>query len=375
MTAKRTPLYHAFLARNAQMAEKAHFLTANAFTDPKTEHHAVRSAAGLFEIFGQFLVEIAGAGAERFLDETLVADFTKVPVGGGVYCGILNDQGGFIDDVITYRPDADRFWLVPAPHRVERVETYLRDRAKPYGVHVVSLGYRYTSLSLQGPKSRGCLAAVTAADVSAQALPGFGVLTARVCGIDGVIVTRTGFTGELGYELWVPTEYATTFYDSLLGTGAPLGLVPCGAGAMGSLRIEKRFPIWGRDLDERTTPVEAGLGWTVRPKVADYPGKAVVERQKAEGPSRRLMLLELAEGAGLPEMGAPVLQQDQPIGKVTSTAFGHSIGRALALAYLPTGGIGADQPLSIAGTPTRAPTHVRAHGKALYDPTSARSRA
>lgn len=368
MTAKRTPLYHAFLARNAQMAEKAHFLTANAFTDPKTEHHAVRTAAGLFEIFGQFLVEIAGAGAERFLDETLVADFTRVPVGGGVYCGILNDQGGFIDDVITYRPDADRFWLVPAPHRVTRVETYLRDRAKAHGVHVVSLGYRYTSLSLQGPLSRACLAAVTEADVSAEALPGFGVLTTKVCGIDGVIVTRTGFTGELGYELWVPTEHAESFYDQLLATGAPLGLVPCGAGSMGSLRIEKRFPIWGRDLDETTTPVEAGLGWTVRPKAADYPGKAVVERQKAEGPSRRLMLLELAEGAGLPEMGAPVMQEGQQVGKVSSTAFGHSIGRALALAYLPSDKIEAGATFSIAGV------SARAHAKALYDPSSMRSR-
>lgn len=368
MTAKRTPLYHAFLARNAQMAEKAQFLTANAFSDPKTEHLAVRSAAGLFEIFGQFLVEVAGAAAERFLDETLVADFLRVPVGGGVYCGILNDEGGFIDDVITYRPGPDRFWLVPAPHRVDRVEGYLRDRAKPYGVHVVSLGYRYTSLSLQGPAARACLAAVTAADVSAQALPGFGVRTARVCEVDGVIVTRTGFTGELGYELWVPTEQAEPFYTRLLAAGAPLGLVPCGAGAMGSLRIEKRFPIWGRDIDETTTPVEAGLGWTVRPKSRDYPGKRVVERQKAEGAPRRLMLLEFAEGAGLPAMGAPVLLKGAQVGKVTSAAFGHTVGRALALAYLPAGVLPADPGLSVGGVA------VRAHARALYDPASERAR-
>ena len=369
MTAKRTPLYHAFLSRNAQMTEKAHFLTANAFTDPKTEHHAVRNAAGLFEIFGQFLVEIAGPKAERFLDETLVADFTKVPVGGGVYCGILNEQGGFIDDVITYRPDTDRFWLAPAPHRVDRVEIYLRDRAKPYGVHVVSLGYRYTSLSLQGPQARACLAAVTRADVSGGALPGFGVLTAKVCDIDGVIVTRTGFTGELGYELWVPTEYIEPFYNALLDAGAPLGLVPCGAGCMGSLRIEKRFPIWGRDIDETTTPIEAGLGWTVRPKTSSYPGKDVVERQKTEGTSRRLMLLELAEGANVPEMGAPVHVGSQQVSKVTSTAFGHTVGRALAFAYLHSGQSESSQKVSVGGV------EAVAHGKALYDPTSSKSRA
>jgi aminomethyltransferase len=369
MTAKRTPLYHAFLARKAQMAEKAHFLTANAFTDPETEHFAVRNAAGLFEIFGQFLVEIAGANAKQFLNETLVADFTKVPVGGGVYCGILNETGGFIDDVITYRPAEDLFWLVPAPHRVARVEIYLRDRAKAYGAHVVSLGYRFTSLSLQGPQARACLAAVTEADVSGAVLPSFGVMTATVCGVEGVIVTRTGFTGELGYELWVPTEYAEAFYDSMLNTGAACGLVPCGAGSMGSLRIEKRFPIWGRDLGEDTTPIEAGLTWTVRPKASNYPGKALIERQKLDGPTRRLVLLEFPEGAGLPEMGAPVMADQELIGKITSTAFGHSVGRALALAYLPSAMAVDGQKVSVSGVETV----VRL--AALYDPKSLRSRA
>ncbi len=369
MTAKRTPLYHAFLARNTQMAEKAHFLTANAFTDPKTEHHAVRNAAGLFEIFGQFLVEIAGAQAEQFLNETLVADFTRVPVGGGVYCGILNERGGFIDDVITYRPAEDLFWLVPAPHRVAHVETYLRNRAKAYGVHVVSLGYRYTSLSLQGPQSRACLAAVTTADVSGTALPGFGILTTAVCDIEGVIVTRTGFTGELGYELWVPTEHVETFYERILAVGAPHGLVPCGAGSMGSLRIEKRFPIWGWDIGEGTTPIDAGLSWTVRPKAADYPGKAVVERQKAEGPARRLVVLEFGEGADLPEMGASVMLGSNEAGNVTSAAFGHTIGRALALAYVPAEVVTQAQAVTVAETPAT----VRA--AALYDPKSLRSRA
>lgn len=368
MTAKRTPLYHAFLARNAQMAEKAHFLTANAFTDPKTEHHAVRNAAGLFEIFGQFLVVIAGANAAQFLNETLVADFTRVPVGGGVYCGILNDQGGFIDDVITYRPAADLFWLVPAPHRVGRVETYLQDRATAYGVHVVSLGYRYTSLSLQGPQSRTCLAEVTNADVSGAALPGFGVKTATVCGIDGVIVTRTGFTGELGYELWVPTEHAESFYDHILNAGARHGLVPCGAGSMGSLRIEKRFPIFGRDIGEDTTPVEAGLGWTVRPKAAEYPGKAVVERQKSEGPTRRLVLLEFLEGSALPDMGAPLFFGEDEVGKVTSTAYGHTVDRALALAYVPAALAQDGQMVEVSGSPAILRL------TAAYDPASLRSR-
>ena len=369
MTAKRTPLYHAFKARNAEMAEKANFLTANVFTDPKSEHQAVRNAAGLFEIFGQFLLEVAGANAEAFLNGSFVADMTKVSPGRGVYCGILNDQGGFIDDVITYRPSKDLFWVVPAPHRVDRVEAYLKERGKSYGVHVVSLGYRYVSLSLQGPQARACLERVTAQDVSNEALPGFGVVKATVAGIDGIIVTRTGFTGELGYELWVPTEHIESFYDTILEAGKPLGLVPCGAGSMGSLRIEKRFPIWGRDIGEDTTPVEAGLGWTIKPKEASYPGKQIVERQKRDGVERLLVLLQLPEGSALPPIGATVMLGGDAVGKVTSAAYGHTVECGLALAYVQTACAGDGQILTLDDK-----TAVTVRRTAVYDPKSTRSR-
>ncbi|MGO8239597.1 aminomethyltransferase family protein [Rhizobium ruizarguesonis] len=370
MTAKRTPLYHAFKARNAEMAEKAHFLTANVFTDAKSEHEAVRNAAGLFEIFGQFLLEVAGAEAETFLNETFVADMTKVAPGRGVYGGILNEAGGFIDDVITYRPAQDLFWVVPAPHRVDRVEAYLKERGKSYGVHVVSLGYRYVSLSLQGPQSRVCLERVTNQDVSTEGLPGFGVVKATVAGIDDVILTRTGFTGELGYELWVPTEHIESFYDTLLESGKSLGLVPCGAGSMGSLRIEKRYPIWGRDIGEDTTPVEAGLGWTVKPKDASYPGKAVVERQKQDGVERMLVLLELPVGSALPAIGTVVKLAGEAIGKVTSAAHGHTVGHGLALAYVQIAGASDGQSLTLEDG-----TSVTVRRTAVYDPKSIRSRA
>ncbi|TBC12994.1 aminomethyltransferase family protein [Rhizobium ruizarguesonis] len=370
MPSKRTPLYHAFKARNAEMTEKANFLTANVFSDARSEHEAVRTAAGLFEIFGQFLMEVAGVNAETFLNETFVADMTKVAPGKGVYGGILNDEGGFIDDVITYRPSPDLFWVVPAPHRVEKVEAYLKERAKPYGVHVVSLGYRYVSLSLQGPQSRACLESVTTVDVSSEALPAFGVVKTTVAGIDGVIVTRTGFTGELGYELWVPTEHIESFYDTFLEAGKPLGLVPCGAGSMGSLRIEKRFPIWGRDIGEDTTPVEAGLSWTIRPKDASYPGKEIVEQQKRDGAERMLVLLQLPAGSTVPAIGTTVKLGGDGIGKVTSAAYGHTVGYGIALAYVQIACAQEGQVLTLEDG-----TSVAVHRTAVYDPKSTRSRA
>eukprot|EP01031_Cornospumella_fuschlensis_P045862 gene45862-56132_t len=131
---------------------------------------------------------------------------------------------------------------------------------------------------------------------------------------------------------------------------------------MGSLRIEKRFPIWGRDIGEDTSPIEAGLGWTVRPKTADYPGKAVVERQKAAGPARRLVLLEFAQGAELPAMGAAVLAGSEDVGKVTSTAYGHTIDRALAMAYVSAALASEGQTVVVGG----ASAKIRV--TALYDP-------
>ncbi|MCB1395143.1 MAG: aminomethyltransferase family protein [Rhodobacteraceae bacterium] len=369
MPAKRTPLYHAFKARNAKMAVKAGFETADVFIDAASEHRAVRQAAGLFEIFGQVVLEVAGADAEAFLDGLMVPDMTRLGPDRGVYGGILNDAGGFIDDVITFRLDARTFWVIPAPHRVERIETLFKTAIGERRVHAVSLGYRYVSLSLQGPRARLCLQAATEADVSNEALPSFGHLCTSVAGVPGVHVTRTGFTGELGYELWVPTEYIEDFYDRLLDLGAGQGLVPCGSGSMGSLRIEKRFPIWGRDIDESVTPIEAGLGWTVRPKAADYPGKAVIEAQKRDGAPRRLVLLALPEGAPLPAGGTEVLADGHAIGKITSAAQGHSLGQPLALALITTAEAFEGRVVSLSDG-----TEAVLHREALYDPKSSRSR-
>lgn len=369
MTTKKTPLFAAYQKLGAKMRDAGGFYTPAAFSDVAEEHKATREAAGLFEIFGQFLVEVAGHDAVNFLNDNIVADFSKLDDGKVVYTSILNEAGGIVDDLTVFRVDAQKFWVVPAPHRVDVVENILAKRAGDYGVHVVSLGYKYVSLSLQGPKSREILANLTESDLSTEALPSFSFAVGTVADFPDTIISRTGFSGELGYELFVRTERVEDVYEKLIEVGTPMGLKPCGVGALMTLRIEKRFPVYGRDLNDTITPVEAGLGWTIRPKGANYPGKSVIEAQKAEGVAKKLVLLKLPADAELPTAGAAVMHNGTQVGAVTSAAFGHTVGNPLAIAFIETtlASEGTDVTLD-----TGAPATV--HPKALYDPKSLRSR-
>ena len=369
MEVKKTPLYHSFIKRGAKMRNAGGYFAPIAFSDPKTEHLTTRDKAGLFEIFGQFLVEVAGTDAERLINETHVADVTKLPDMKGTYCGILNDQGNFLDDVITWRVNVGKFWVCPAPHRVDVIVNHLKKAGEGMAVNVVCLGYRYTSLSIQGPKSRACLQALVEADLSNEALKPFEILETSMEGVNDVIISRTGFTGELGYELFIPTQNVEDLYQALLDTGAEKGLVPCGVAAMVSLRIEKRYPIFGRDITEENNPVEAGLGWTIRDKEADYPGKAKIEALKSSGTEQRLVLIEIPEGIAAPEAGTELSFEGRTVGRVTSAGMGHSIGRALAMGYV-TSALATDGQAINVGEAQSAKIHIGA----IYDPKNTRSR-
>ena len=368
MSPKKTPLYSAYLARNATMRDAAGYFTPAFFTDPREEHIATREAAGLFEIFGQFLLEVAGPGAIEFLNANLVAEFATLADGKVIYTSILTETGGMLDDLTVFRVHANRSWVVPAPHRIDLIEALLAKRA-PADVQVLSLGYKYTSLSLQGPNSRAILAELTDVDLSTAALPGFSFTIGDLAGFADTVISRTGFTGELGYELFIRTERVEEVYDRLLEVGADHGLKPCGVASLMSLRIEKRFPVYGRDLNDTMTPIEAGLGWTVRPKDADYPGKAAVERQKTEGAATQMVLLRLAPDAEIPVAGEPVTVAGAKVGHVTSAHFGHTVGHPLAIAHIASAHAKEGAEVIIDG---QSPATV--HPKAIYDPRSSRSR-
>ena len=369
---RRSPYHHRFAQLGAQFVERIGFAAPAVFSSTAEEHRATRERVGLFDVYYQVPIEVAGAEAEAVLDRVLVADIARQPVGRVVYAAPCNAQGGMIDDLTCYRLDHDRFWLVPTPSRVEPVLATVQRAASGRHAVVTPLGYKNAYLSVQGPSSRTLLQGLTDADLSSAAMPYFSCRAMNVADVP-MLVSRTGYSGELGFELFYPSEYADHVLDTLLAAGQPLGVLPCGLGALRSLRIEKRYPLYGLDLDETTTPVEAGLGWTVKLNKADFEGRDVLASQKQNGTARQLVLLLLGPDAPLPPVGATVSHSGATVGKVTSADRGHTVGRTLAMAYVPPALAVDGQTLSIAGAEGELEGVVSL--RAAYDPEGHRVRS
>jgi aminomethyltransferase len=335
MTFKRhTPFYAQQAVLGAEFVDRFGFAAAYHYGSIEAEHAAARGAVGVFDVYGQTMIDVQGADALSFLQWITVNDLAKVAPGGAVYTSLCNAQGGMIDDLTIFRLGALHFWLSPTPSRVPVVADWLETHRGERQISIVPLGYRNAYLSLQGPNSRALLARLTATDISDAALKYFRCVWATVASVPGTLISRTGYSGELGYELFFPVEYAAHMWTALFDAGADLGIKPCGLGALTTLRMEKKYPLYGLDVTEEATPYEAGLGWTVKLAKGDFIGRAALEAQRAAGVHRQLVQLAFADLDGDVAIGDSVISTGQQVGRVTSVAKGHSLGRTLALAYV-----------------------------------------
>ena len=369
---RRSPYHRRFQELGAQFVERIGFAAPFVFSSIAEEHQATREHVGLFDVYYQVPIEIAGQDAEAVLDGVLVSDVKAQAVGRVVYAAPCNERGGMIDDLTCYRLAPDRFWLVPTPSRVDAVLAQVQQAVAGRHAVVTALGYKHAYLSVQGPASRALLQGLTEADLSPAALAYFDVRTARLADVPTVI-SRTGYSGELGFELFYPSEYADHVLETLLTSGEPHGVRPCGLGALRSLRIEKRYPLYGLDLDETTSPLEAGLGWTVKLQKAGFTGRDALLRQKQDGVSRRLVLLLLESDAPIPAVGTAVTLAGEAVGHVTSADRGFTVGRTLAMAYLQPAAAIDGQVVSVAGAEGERRATVST--RAAYDPEGQRVRA
>ena len=331
---RHSPYHHQFAARNAQFVERIGFAAPYVFTSIEEEHRATRERVGLFDVYYQVAIQAAGRDAASVLAQALVADTEQQPVGRVVYAAPCNEAGGMIDDLTCFRLAEDCFWLFPTPSRFAQSMAAVQSVAKGHNVTVTNLGYKSAYISVQGPKARALLQQLTSTDLSNAALPYFSFVHGTLAEVPDVLISRTGYSGELGYELWYPSEYAEHMLATLLDSGSSLGVQLCGLGALRSLRIEKRYPLYGLDLDETTTPYEAGIGWTVKLQKPAFVGRAALQKQKTDGVARRLVLIALASDAPQPAIRAAVLAEGEKIGAVTSADKGYSVGRMLAMAYI-----------------------------------------
>jgi aminomethyltransferase len=333
---KHCPYHHRMLAHNAEMVDRLGIASPIKYSSVKEEHLATRGAVGVFDVYYQVEIEIVGPEATLLLDLLCVNNIGGMSDGTVIYTSLCNDTGGIIDDLTALRFNRERYWLCPTPARVTAVMQQIEKHIAGRRAWAINLGYKNAYLSIQGPRSRDLLRKLTDVDISDNALLYFHFTIGKVAGVPEVVLSRTGFSGELGFELFYPSEYAEHVWDAVFAAGEEFGVKPCGLGALRTLRIEKRFPIFGLDLDESTSPLEAGLGWTVKFDKGEFVGRAAMLDQKKQGVLRRLVLLEvdgfdteLANGDKIDcgSAGTTVIR---------SVDQGHAVGKTLAMAYLPT---------------------------------------
>jgi aminomethyltransferase len=330
---RKTPLNAVHRESGARMVDFGGWDMPVEYSGVIAEHNAVRTAAGLFDVshMGQF--EVEGEGALAFLQRTTANNAAKLVDGQAQYSALPMPTGCPVDDIIVYRRSERRFLIVVNAANVEKDWKWLLAQ-KPSGCGLHDLSDEYALLALQGPKAASILQGLTPLDLSKVAFYHFA--EGRVDGIEA-IVARTGYTGEDGFEVFVAPEAAPDLWRRLIDAGRPLGLVPAGLGARDTLRLEARMMLYGNDIDETTSLIEAGLGWIVSLDEAkgDFNGRAILAEQKKGGAPRKLVGFEMVE-RGIPRHGYKVYLGDEAVGPVTSGTFAPFLQKSIGLCYVPS---------------------------------------
>jgi aminomethyltransferase len=326
--ASRTPLYEAHLASSARMVEFAGFDMPVQYQGLLPEHAAVRENMGMFDVSHMGEIVLEGRGALEAAQRLVTNDLSRCKDGQAQYSALCNEKGGVIDDIIVYRFSPERLFICVNASGREKDYDWMRAHAGE-GVRVSQRSDDWAQIAIQGPKAPAIVDSLCEPRVLDLAYYHFREAT--VAGVRGCIVARTGYTGEDGFEVFVPPQGARQLWDALLEKG----VAPCGLGARDSLRLEVAFRLYGNDMDEEHTPLEAGLGWIVKlDKPGGFIGSDALIRQKQEGLKRKLAGFKLT-GKGIARHGYPVLRDGQPAGEVTSGTMSPVLKEPIGLAYVP----------------------------------------
>jgi aminomethyltransferase len=323
------------------------------YTGIGNEHLAVRTRAGLFDVSHMGEIEIAGKDALAAVQWISCNDAARLNPGQAQYSGLLTPEGTFIDDVIVYRMAPNHFLLVVNAGNIAKDFAWISGQVQAVGdAAVVDSSSRYALIAIQGPASAEVLQPLTGIELGDLASFAFAhgeVANARVT------VSRTGYTGEDGFEIFVPPNMADRVWQALMESGRSADVVPVGLGARDTLRLEASMRLYGNDIDETTSALEAGLGWTVGWNKASFVGDARLREQRAEGVSRKLIGFEMID-RGIARHGHQVTQHGKPVGVVTSGTQTPFLRKAIGMAYVPVdlAAVGTDLDIDIRGRVSRA---------------------
>ena len=329
---RKTPLNARHRALGARMVQFAGWEMPVEYAGITAEHMAVRTRAGLFDVSHMGEIEIAGKNAVAAVQTVACSDPSPLEVGQAQYSGLLTPDGTFLDDVVIYRMAPTHFLLVVNASTVAKDYAWISEQVKKVGdAATVDSSSRYALLGIQGPAARDALQPLTGVDL--DAVGRFRFAFGEVAGARATI-SRTGYTGEDGFEVFVPPNTVGQVWDAILDAGRPFDVMPAGLGARDTLRLEAALRLYGNDIDESTTVLEAGLGWIVGWSNERFIGREKLLEQKENGVTRRLVGFEVVD-PGIARHGHHVVHGGKPVGVVTSGTQTPYLKKAIGMAYVP----------------------------------------
>ncbi len=320
---KRTCLYDKHVALGALISPFGGFDMPIQYSGIVDEHQAVRQACGVFDVSHMGEVLVSGADAERYVNHIFTNDVTKVDAGKILYGMMCYENGGVVDDLLVYKMATDRYFLVINAANIDKDWAWIQEQAKGYDVVLEHQSEQYGEVAVQGPESEQVLKEVLGIDGSDLTFYTFKQ-------IDRVIVSRTGYTGEDGFEIYADADYIRQCWDKLIASGR---CKPCGLGCRDTLRFEVGLPLYGDELSADITPVMAGLGMFVKLDKEEFVGREALAKQKAEGPQKKLVGIELHDKA-IPRHGYAVLKDGAVIGEVTTGYHTISTDKSVCMALI-----------------------------------------
>jgi aminomethyltransferase len=340
---KRTSLFAAHQQLGAKLIDFGGWEMPVQYTSITEEHLAVRNAAGIFDISHMGEVTVSGAGAAEFLNRILTNDIRRLAPGQGQYTLMCNERGGAIDDLYAYQLAADFYFLVINASRIDADVTWLKAQAAQFTgeLKLTDASHNYSAIAVQGPCVKEFInAVIPGASSSAMRVAAVtGLQKNQIGGINfenhGVLVSRTGYTGEDGFEIIGSDESIRHLWGKILLAGAPFGIKPCGLGARDTLRTEVCYPLYGHELDEDTTPIEAGVGFFVSLDKGDFNGRAALAEQKTNGVRKKLVAFKMAGKSAPPRPHYPIWANGERAGIVTSGTQSPSLNAGIGMGYVP----------------------------------------
>ncbi|WP_067149168.1 glycine cleavage system aminomethyltransferase GcvT [Pseudotamlana agarivorans] len=340
---KNTALTETHTSLGAKMVPFAGYNMPVQYEGVNIEHETVRKGVGVFDVshMGEFLIE--GENALDLIQKVSSNDASKLTIGKAQYSCLPNDDGGIVDDLIIYKIKDETYLLVVNASNIDKDWDWIQSK-NDVGANMRNLSDDYSLLAIQGPKAIEAMQSITSHDLAA--IKFYNFVVGDFAGIENVIISATGYTGSGGFEIYCKNSEVKQVWDKVFEAGADYGIKPIGLAARDTLRLEMGYCLYGNDIDDTTSPIEAGLGWITK-FTKDFTNSEALKAEKEQGPKRKLIAFELDE-RGIPRHGYDIVDSEgSVIGKVTSGTMSPSLGKGIGLGYVPTELAGVDSKISV----------------------------